>query len=134
MSVVVGSALGGGSFEAFELVPDEGQPRLGSSWVITEKPSTSTGVKARLVIHGNQEECPSPTDSPTVKKTTLRLQIALAVQNKWRVRCADVKSAFLQSNTLEREVYVRPVKEAGANGQLWKMLKPGYGLADASKA
>ena len=101
--------------------------------MITEKTSAPEGVKARLVIHGNQEECLFRTDSPTVRKTSLRLQITLAVQNSWRVRTADVKAAFLQSNRLEREVFVKPVREAAVPGMLWKMLKPGYGLSDASK-
>ena len=119
-------------FEAFKLVPDHGQERLTSSWVITEKPGTETGIKARLVLHGNQEDCPTRTDSPTVRKTSLRLQIALAVQNGWRIRTADVKAAFLQSNKLTRDVFVEPVKEAAVPGMIWQMLKPGYGLADAS--
>ena len=94
-------------FDTFYLVDDMSQPRLSRSWVITKKPTTPTGVKARLVIHGNQEECPTRTDSPIVKKTSLRLQFSihggwekpmlkLAVQHSWRMRKANVKAAFLQ--------------------------------------
>ena len=63
----------------------------------------------------------------------MRLQLALAAQNKWKVRTADVTAAFLQFNMLSRDVYVKPVKEADAQGKLWWLLKPMYGLGDSSR-
>ena len=104
-----------------------------SARVITEKLGTETGIKARLVVHGNQEKFPARTDSPMVKKSSMRMQLALAAQNKWKVRTADVTAAFLQSNMLSRDVFVKPVKEADAQGKLWRLLKPMYGLGDSSR-
>ena len=40
-------------FNAYELVENVGQRALSSGWVITEKASTETVIKARLVVHGN---------------------------------------------------------------------------------
>ena len=63
----------------------------------------------------------------------MRIQLALAAQNKWKVRTADVTAAFLQSNMLSRDVFVKPVKEADAQGKLWRLLKPMYELGDSSR-
>ena len=45
-----------------------------------------------------------------------------------------VKTAFLQSGELGRNVYLNPPLEAHVmKGYIWKLLKPVYGLNDASK-
>ena len=83
------------SYGAYEIVPDQGQTRLTSGWVITEKLyGDIIGCKARLVIHGNQEAYEVRTDSPTVTKQTLRLVFTLAAQYRWEVITSDVTSAF----------------------------------------
>ena len=40
------------------------------------------------------------TDSPTVRKSSLKILFALAVQYVWKIKTADVTFAFLQSNPL----------------------------------
>ena len=95
------------SYGAYETVPDQGQARLTSGWVITEKLyGDVVGCKARLVVHGNQEAYDFRKDSPTVTKQTLKIVFSLAAQYGWEVITSDVTSAFLQSDRLDREIYV----------------------------
>ena len=51
----------------------------------------------------------------------------------WEMNSLDVKCAFLQGKLLEREVYLRPPREANVKGVLWKLNKCVYGLMDASR-
>ena len=119
-------------YGAYKTITDEGQPRLTSGWVITEKLyGDVVGCKARLVVHGNQEEYDVRSDSPTVTKQTLRLVFALAAQYGWEVITSDVTSAFLQSDKLDREIYVLPPADVRTPGTLWMLIKPMYGLDDA---
>ena len=121
-------------YGAYQEVRDVGQPRMSSGWIITEKLYGEVlGAKARLVVHGNQEKSYDEvmSDSPTVAKQTLRLQFALAAQFGWEIVMADITSAFLQSDVLERELYVQPPKDAAPPGVIWRLRKPMYGLEDA---
>ena len=45
----------------------------------------------------------------------------------------DIRATFLQVKTLDREVFVRPPKDIEKEGVIWKLLKPLYGLDDASR-
>lgn len=120
-------------YKAYEEVIDLGQPRMSSGWVTTEKRFGDViGCKARLVVHGNQEGFRDSVDSPTVSKQTLRTLFTLSAQMGWEIVMADITSAFLQSDTLDREVYVQPPKTHAKPGVIWRLLKPMYGLGDAS--
>jgi hypothetical protein len=46
---------------------------------------------------------------------------------------ADIKSAFLQGKSLERDVFVIPPVEAKQKGNLWLLQKAAYGLLDGSR-
>ena len=118
-------------FDVYEVVPNQGQDTISTRWVITQKES---GTKARLVVRGF-EECPDvQTDSPTVAKDSLRVFIALASSMNWDLRSVDIKAAFLQGNVFDRDVYVKPPREAQCSDQvLWKLSKAVYGLVDASR-
>ena len=122
-------------FKVFEEVPDNGQFRLGTNWVITEKEKEGmVVVKARLTIRGDQEDVGGVrTDSPTIKKGNIRILLTVAAKEKWKLKSSDVTSAFLQSVPLNREVFVRPPLERRIPGILWRLNKPVYGLADASR-
>ena len=52
--------------------------------------------------------------------------------NKWELNSIDIKRAFLQSNEIEREVFIRPPKEA-CTDKIWCLKKCVYGLADAPR-
>ena len=117
----------------YEVVEDNGQEFIETKWIVTEKSmDENTIVKARLVAKGFQESVESRTDSPTCKKENIRIIIAIAATNKWKIKSLDIKSAFLQGREISREVYVKPPVEF-ASGQLWKLKKALYGLNDAAR-
>ena len=125
-------------FNVYEEVPDQGQNRITSAWVMTRKMiDGQPGVKARLICHGSQnkldENSDQRIDSPTVKRTSVKLMITLAVQYGWEVKCQDVKSAFLQAKELTRDIFVIPPKEMEYESPtLWRLIHPMYGLDEAS--
>ena len=121
--------------KVFEEVEDEGQnPRVSTKWVCTEKlKGNETVIKARLVARGFEETDPQiRKDSPTCAKLSLRLLLLIISTHKWHAHTLDVKSAYLQGNAIDRELYLIPPKAFG-NKKLWKLLKCPYGLVDASR-
>ena len=125
-------------YEVYEEVKDNGQPCISIRWVCTEKLSDSTTplVKARLVARGFEEhkDCNLRSDAPTAGKDVLRIFLTLVATNKWRCNCIDIKAAFLQGCGFDREVFLRPPKEAeGSEGKIWKLRKCVYGLNDAAR-
>ena len=51
----------------------------------------------------------------------------------WNFRIIDIKTAFLQSFSLQREVYLQPPMNYAPDGTIWRLRKAVYGLADASR-
>ncbi len=71
-------------------------------------------MKSRFCILGNLENAHKlQTYSPTVSKEMMLLTVHVIACKSWKIRTLDLKQAFLQSDELEREVYVLPVPEAG---------------------
>merc|ERR1712115_157367 len=123
-------------YETFEEVRDEGQETIGSRWVVTEKQQhygQKQDYKARLVAKGFQELDQPQSDSPTAAKECFKLIMALSANYKFKIVSVDIRAAFLQGKTLDREVFVRPPKDQEKEGVIWKLLKPLYGLDDASR-
>jgi hypothetical protein len=91
-------------------------------------------TKARLAARGfeDHEVKNLQTDSPTCSKETIRIAIALMASKEWSCRTLDVKTAFLQGNPLEREVFLIPPKEAHTEN-IWKLNKAVYSLNEASR-
>ena len=56
---------------------------------------------------------------------------SLAAQYGWQIITSDVTSAFLQSDKLDREVYVQPPADIRTPGKIWLLQKPMYGLDDS---
>ena len=123
------------NFNVYTEVPDEGQVRLGTNWVLTEKVvNGERTVKARLTIRGDQEETDGiRKDSPTVRKSNIKIFTVVAAMEKWEIKASDVASAFLQGIEIDRDVFVLPPKEKRVPKVLWKLLKPVYGLVDAPR-
>ena len=118
-------------YKVFKEVEFEGQKVIGSRFVLTKKDNGS--IKARFVVKGFQEtKCPQ-TDSPTASRDTLKIFCTVAANEKWTVEGSDVTAAFLQADKLDRDVYIEPPKERKKPGVIWKLLKPCYGLKDASR-
>merc|ERR1712101_98534 len=123
-------------YETYERVKDEGQETIGSRWVITEK-QQHDGQKqdflSRLVAKGFQELDQPQSDSPTATKESFKLIMAISANYNFKIVSVDIRAAFLLAKTLDREVYVKPPKDQEKEGIIWKLLKPFYGLDDASR-
>merc|ERR1712089_60158 len=123
-------------YKTFEEVIDEGQKTIGSRWVITEKQKhdgQKQDYKARLVAQGFKEIDQPQSDSPTAAKESFKLLLALSANFGFKIVSMDIRAAFLQAKTLDREVFVRPPRDIEKPGIIWKLLKPLYGLDDASR-
>ena len=116
--------------DAYQEVPDVGQYRIKSMWVITKK---DKGYKARLVVRGDLEHCNVQGDSPTISKLAIRIFLAVAASEGFKISTKDVRSAFLQGKYLERTVYVDPPNEMKKPFTIWKLNKAVYGLEDAAR-
>lgn len=51
------------------------------------------------------------SDSTTVAKESLKLLIAKAANNDFELASVDIRAAFLQAKTLNREVFFVPQKD-----------------------
>lgn len=118
----------------FSEVEDFGQDRLSTKWVCTEKTKGNQVVlKARLVIRGFEEDSSQlKSDSPTCSKDSLRILLGIIAAKKWTLNSIDIKSAYLQGNTISRELYVKP-PSCEKTTKLWKLNKTPYGLVDAGR-
>ena len=119
--------------EVYDEVEDIGQDRISVRWVVTEKMKDDKVItKARLCARGFEEIQDFRKDSPTCSKECIRMVMALTASMKWSVNSMDIKTAFLQGRLFDREVYLKPPKEANTD-KLWKLNKCVYGLGDASR-
>merc|ERR1711867_5586 len=124
------------TYETFEEFMDEGQETIGSRWIITEKQKhdgQKQDYKAILVAKGFQEIDQPQSDSPTAAEESFKLLMALAANQNFKIVSMDRRAAFLQAKKLDREVFVRPPDDIKKEGVVWKLLKPLYGLDDASR-
>ena len=121
--------------DVFEVVENKGQRYISVRWVITEKMINGVLViKARLVVRGYEEDTENmQKDAPTCSKEAIRILITIASTMHWHCHTIDVKSAYLQGDTIKRNIYLKPPKEYD-EGKLWKLKKTVYGLCDAARA
>ena len=109
-------------------VEDENQHTITCRWVIETKKVDGLDVtKARLCARGFEDEegTNRRTDSPTCSKEALRITFAIIASSNWTCKSMDIKRAFLQGNTLDREIFIKPPKEAKTN-KLWRLNKCVY--------
>ena len=67
--------------------------------------------KARLVVEGFEEQASDILkDSPTCSKKGLRFVLALITHNEWKINPIDIKTAFLQSEETDLELFILPPK------------------------
>ena len=121
--------------DVFDSVDNEGQRYMSVRWVITEKMKGGiTYIKARLVVRGFEENTSDlKKDSPTCSREAIRILITIASAMKWECHSIDIKSAYLQGNTIQRKIFLKPPKEYD-EGKLWRLKKTVYGLCDAARA
>ena len=119
-----------------------GQKAIGLKWVYKLKKDAEGKVikhKARLVAKGYVQEQGIDFEevfAPVARMESVRLLIALAVQEAWKLHHMDVKTAFLNGE-LEEEVYVKQPPgyiEEGAEHKVLKLKKALYGLKQAPRA
>ena len=124
-------------FEAFEEVEDVGQPRIPIRWVVSEQKEDGKNqpYKARLCMRGDLEKGKENirADSPTASKDTLKLALIVAANEGFKAKTVDIKSAFLQGQTLKRPIYVSPPAEAKRKGKLWLLKQAAYGILDGGR-
>ena len=89
-------------------------------------------TKARLVACGFQVTTKLQSDSPTVSKESFKMLMAVTANDNFKLASVDIRAAFLQSRTLDRDVFVLPPLDIRKQGVIWKLKKPLYGLDDAS--
>jgi len=121
--------------KVYSKISGGGYKTISTRWVCTLK-ETPDGLvpKARLVVRGFEEPEKEQLekDSPTCSMESLKLILAIMVQNGWKPCSMDIKTAFLQGYPLSRDIYIKPPKEAHQDESVWKLNKCVYGLTDAS--
>ena len=118
--------------DVYDEVIDQGQRHISLCWIVT--PKLDNGIwktKAELVAGGFEEtENNFRTDSPMCLKGRLMVALKIAASKCWTFTSIDMKAAFLQGKLLDRKVFLKPPKQAGANGKLLVLKKAVYGLTD----
>ena len=49
---------------------------------------------------------------------------------KWQVKNLDIKAAFLQSEDIDREIFLKPPRDVKKQGIIWRLKKPLYACMD----
>lgn len=126
--------------KTWELVEKANGYCIDSKWIFRiKKEPGKIRYKARLVARGfsqikgvNYNE----TFAPVIRHSTLRLLLALAVENNLKVDQMDVVTAFLNGD-LKEKVYLKQPKgfeEKGKEGHVCLLKKAIYGLKQAPRA
>ena len=92
-------------------------------------------LKCRIVPDGNfdAQKKGLRTDSPVCLPTGMRIVCSLATIQKWYLTKIDFQSAFLQSGSATRDVYVLPPNECQHRRAFyWLLLTATYGLVNAN--
>jgi hypothetical protein len=106
---------------------------LRTQYIYTDKPS---GPKARVCVRGDDQidkPTPSETYASTPGAAQVRVIFAHAAQHRRNLYKLDVSQAFTQSDEFAPHVhiYIYPPPGQEADGYVWRLLRPLYGLAIA---
>ena len=72
--------------------------------------------KARRVAHRFQETLKPQSESPTVWKELFKILMAVAANTNFMLAFGNIRAAFLQSRTLDRDVFVQPPPDIKKQG------------------
>ncbi|KAJ4713761.1 Retrovirus-related Pol polyprotein from transposon TNT 1-94 [Melia azedarach] len=115
---------------------------VGVKWVYRTKFNADGSIhkhKARLVVKGYAQQQGidyGDTFAPVARLDTIKLLIALAAQNRWKIFHLDIKSAFL-NGYLKEEIFIEQPEGFKVNGEedkVYKLNKALYGLKQAPRA
>ena len=98
-------------YDTWTEVPYTGQQLVGTKWVITEsekQDGQKQAVKGRLCCKGYEETLKPQSDSPTISRSNILVFSAIAASQKFHLWAIDIKGAYLQSNILDRDIFIRP--------------------------
>ena len=108
----------------YDEVEYRNQSTMSVRWILTFK-NTESGIipKVRLVARGFEEENENIiTESPLCSRDALRILTAITAQRSWKLNTIDIKTAFLQGEKIEKDIYLVPPKEANTD-KVWKLRK-----------
>lgn len=107
---------------------------INARWVLKTK--NDGNIKARLVIKGfeDEEKATVICESPTARRESTKILLALMPTLKFRPKMLDISCAFLQGNAITRDIFIYPPVEANRpTNTIWKLQKCVYGLGEASR-
>ena len=122
--------------KVYREVDNEGQSQISVRWVIIGNITEGVSrTKAQLVAQGfeGMDGNTIRKDSSTCGKENLRLILLIINLNGQKINTMDIKSVFLYGKPIERDVYLKPPKEAHTR-KILKMNTIVYGLGDAPRA
>ena len=93
--------------------------------MVNHKPS----LEASLVAHGFQKTQEYQKDSPTCSRESIRLVLALIASKSWMLQPLDIKTAFLQGESIDRTIFIYTPPKVGTD-KLWHLCRCICGLAD----
>ena len=70
---------------------------------------------------------------PICGRENLRILFCIIASLGWDINNLDIKAVFLQGKPIERNVYLKPPKEAQTE-KIWRLNTKVYGLCDAPRA
>lgn len=126
--------------ETWKIVkPPKGAKLLTSRWIFKKKSDEDgnlTKYKARLVAKGYMQKKGidyGETYAPVARMPTIRLLLAIGIQNDFLIEHMDVKTAFLYGH-LKEEVYMKcPQGIKIPEGHVLKLRKSLYGLRQSPR-
>jgi Reverse transcriptase (RNA-dependent DNA polymerase) len=74
------------------------------------------------------------SDSPVASSAAQRLVLALLAEKQWIPNSWDFTTAFLQGDSLTRDVFVVPLIDFVGSYVVWRLKKPIYGIVSATKS
>jgi Reverse transcriptase (RNA-dependent DNA polymerase) len=111
---------------------------ISTRWVISKKINDdgTWRSKAKLVARGyeDKEEDRVSSDSPVASSAAQRLVLALLAEKQWIPNSWDFTTAFLQGESLTRDVFVVPPIDFVGSHVVWRLKKPIYGIVSAPKS
>ena len=130
-------------FEELDLYEEVDRPAdaavLPSKWVYVAKRQRDDSLKlakARTVARGDKQvpfRDYDETHSPTITKTTLRWLIAVSELKGWDRAQADYKSAYLQGEPLDRDVFMEFPEGHERPGKVMRLKRAIYGMKQAGR-